>query len=138
MKIKKINMKSIDEIREKMIETVTSSKTDIFQIEEQSRQDYDSMRDELQAIKHMVEKLSGEGDSLEEQVRLEPMRRRLPDGLANLLLGLVVERDSRLFRRSIAVGLVGGGALLRASGEGGGAQGKADGRADQFTLHTGG
>ncbi|MBI0577708.1 sensor histidine kinase [Neobacillus cucumis] len=69
MKIKKINMKSIDEIREKMIETVTSSKTDIFQIEEQCRQDYDSMRDELQAIKHMVEKLSGEGDSLEEQVR---------------------------------------------------------------------
>ncbi|MGG1398806.1 sensor histidine kinase [Bacillus salipaludis] len=69
MKIKKINMKSIDEIREKMIETVTSSKTDIFQIEEQCRQDYDSMRDELQAIKHMVEKLSDEGDSLEEQVR---------------------------------------------------------------------
>ncbi|MFD0827023.1 sensor histidine kinase [Neobacillus sp. M.A.Huq-85] len=69
MKIKKINMKSIDEIREKMIETVTSSKSDIFQIEEQCRQDYDSMRDELQAIKHMVEKLSGEGDSLEEQVR---------------------------------------------------------------------
>ncbi|OIK16346.1 histidine kinase [Bacillus sp. MUM 116] len=69
MKMKKINMKSIDEIREKMIETVTSSKTDIFQIEEQCRQDYDNMIDELKSIKHLVEKLSGEGDSLEGQVR---------------------------------------------------------------------
>lgn len=82
MKIKKINMKSIDEIREKMIETVTSSKTDIFQIEEQCRQDYDSMRNELQTIKHLVEKLSGEGESLEDQVR--QARSRLSDVSMNI------------------------------------------------------
>jgi hypothetical protein len=76
--------------------------------------------------------------ALQEQLGLEPMLRRLGDRVADFLFRAVVEGDSRLFRRSIAVGLVGGGALLRASGEGGGAQGKADGRADQFTLHTGG
>ncbi|MEH7254915.1 histidine kinase, partial [Neobacillus niacini] len=41
-KIQKINVKSIDEIREEMIETVTSSKSDIFQISEQCRKDYEN------------------------------------------------------------------------------------------------
>ena len=51
MKLKQINMKSIDEIREEMIETVTCSKCDIFQIGEQCRQDYEKMINELDNIK---------------------------------------------------------------------------------------
>lgn len=74
MKIKKIDMKTIDEIREKMIETVTCSKSDIFQIGEQCRQDYEQMTNELDNIKKMVVKLIDEGDSLEEQVRRARIR----------------------------------------------------------------
>ncbi|MFZ7943821.1 sensor histidine kinase [Neobacillus sp. 19] len=66
--MKKINMKSIDEIREEMIDTVTCSKSDIFRIGEQCRQDYDSMTTELQNIKQMMVKLIEEGNKLEEQV----------------------------------------------------------------------
>jgi len=68
MKIKQINTKSIDEIREEMIETVTCSKSDIFQIGEQCRQDYENMTTELANIKEMMVKLIEEGDKLEEQV----------------------------------------------------------------------
>jgi len=68
MKIKQINMKSIDEIREEMIETVTCSKTDIFRIGEQCRQDYENMINELDNIKQMMVKLTNEGDVLEKQV----------------------------------------------------------------------
>jgi len=74
MKIKKIDMKTIDEIREKMIETVTCSKSDIFQIGEQCRQDYDQMTNELHNIKQMVIKLIDEGESLEEQVQKARIR----------------------------------------------------------------
>jgi len=68
MKLKQINMKSIDEIREEMIETVTCSKTDIFQIGEQCRQDYENMINELDNIKKMMSKLIKEGEKLEKQV----------------------------------------------------------------------
>ncbi|MEH7332824.1 sensor histidine kinase [Neobacillus drentensis] len=68
MKIKQINMKSIDEIREEMIETVTCSKSDIFRISEKCRQDYDNMTTELDNIKQMMVKLNDEGDQLEKQV----------------------------------------------------------------------
>ncbi len=61
-------MKSIDEIREEMIETVTCSKSDIFQIGEQCRTNYESMTNELEQIKQMMVKLIEEGDQLEEQV----------------------------------------------------------------------
>lgn len=61
-------MKSIDEIREEMIETVTCSKGDIFRISEKCRQDYDNMTTELDNIKQMMVKLNDEGDQLEKQV----------------------------------------------------------------------
>ncbi|MDQ1144342.1 two-component system sensor histidine kinase DegS [Bacillus sp. SORGH_AS 510] len=69
MKIKQIDMKSIDEIREEMIETVTCSKSDIFRIGEKCRHDYESMTNELSNIKQMMVKLIEEGDQLEEQVK---------------------------------------------------------------------
>ena len=68
MKIKNLNTKSIDEIREEMIETVTCSKTDIFQISERCRHDYEDMRNELENIKQMMVKLVSEGEQLEERV----------------------------------------------------------------------
>ncbi|MDN3019021.1 sensor histidine kinase [Paenibacillus sp. BSR1-1] len=68
MKIKQINVKSIDEIREEMIETVTCSKSDIFRISEKCRQDYDNMTTELDNIKQMMVKLNDEGEQLEKQV----------------------------------------------------------------------
>lgn len=67
-KIQKINVKSIDEIREEMIETVTSSKSDIFQISEQCRKDYENMTTELRTIKEMMVKLNAEEERLEELV----------------------------------------------------------------------
>ncbi|MEC1523418.1 sensor histidine kinase [Neobacillus niacini] len=67
-KIQKINVKSIDEIREEMIETVTSSKSDIFQISEQCRKDYENMTTELRTIQEMMVKLNAEEDRLEELV----------------------------------------------------------------------
>lgn len=70
MKIKQINMKSIDEIREEMIETVTCSKSDIFRISEQCRKDYDNMTTELDNIKKMMVKLNDEGLQLEKKVHL--------------------------------------------------------------------
>lgn len=67
-KIQKIDVKSIDEIREEMIDTVTSSKGDIFRISEQCREDYENMTNELAEIKKMMIKLVEEEDFLEEQV----------------------------------------------------------------------
>ena len=69
MKIMQMNLKSIDEIREEMIETVTCSKSDIFQIGEQCRQDYENMTTELRTIKQTMVKLIEEGDKLESQVQ---------------------------------------------------------------------
>ncbi|EKN71360.1 two-component sensor histidine kinase [Neobacillus bataviensis LMG 21833] len=69
MEIMQMNVKSIDEIREEMIETVTCSKSDIFQIGEQCRQDYENMTTELTNIKQMMVKLIEEGDKLEDQVQ---------------------------------------------------------------------
>ncbi|WHY85431.1 sensor histidine kinase [Neobacillus novalis] len=68
MKIEQINTKSIDEIREEMIDTVTCSKTDIFRIGEQCRTDYENMTNELKSIKQMMVKLNEEGQQLESQV----------------------------------------------------------------------
>jgi len=68
MKMKQVDTKSIDEIREEMIDRVTSSKSDIFRIGEQCRQDYESMTTELRNIKEMMIKLVEEGDELENQV----------------------------------------------------------------------
>ena len=74
MKIKHLNIKSIDEIREEMIETVTCSKSDIFQLGEQCRQDYENMTNELHNIKQMMINLIEEGDRLEDQVQLARMQ----------------------------------------------------------------
>lgn len=68
MKLNKINMKSIDEIREEMIETVTISKNDIFRLGEKCRQEYENVTNELLHIKQSMVKFLDEGQQLEKQV----------------------------------------------------------------------
>ncbi|WML46098.1 sensor histidine kinase [Neobacillus sp. PS3-40] len=70
MKIKKFDTKALDEILGKMIETVGESKSEIFRISEQCRQDFETLSDELQSIKQIVYKVIDDGDLLEGQVRL--------------------------------------------------------------------
>ncbi|GHH97465.1 sensor histidine kinase [Neobacillus kokaensis] len=68
MKLEQIKVKSIDEIREDMIETVTCSKSDIFLISEQCRQDYEKLTNELAEIKQTMAKLLEEEMQLQSQV----------------------------------------------------------------------
>lgn len=84
MKMKLMNSKSIDEIREEMIETVTCSKGDIFRISEQCREDYENITSEMTSIKQMMTTLIDEGKQLEEQVsqariRLSEVSRNFKD-----------------------------------------------------------
>lgn len=60
-----------------MISTVDNSKSEIFQIGEQCRQDFDSITSELKEIKIMVGKVIEEGDELEVKTRYS--RRRLSE-----------------------------------------------------------
>jgi two-component system, NarL family, sensor histidine kinase DegS len=69
MKMKNVNVKSIDEIREEMLETVTCSKNDIFRIGENCRQDYEKITNELLYVKQMAGKIMAEGDELVGQVQ---------------------------------------------------------------------
>jgi|SRR5579875_901358 len=64
-----LKVKSIDEIREEMIDTVTCSKSDIFRISEQCRQEYENSKNELMNIKQRMAKLHEEGDQLENELR---------------------------------------------------------------------
>jgi two-component system, NarL family, sensor histidine kinase DegS len=70
MKMKKIDTKTLDEILNKMIETVGDSKDEIFRISEQCRQDFETLTEELQSVKQFVLKVIDDGDLLERQVRL--------------------------------------------------------------------
>lgn len=66
----KIDSKVLDEVLDKMIQTVDGSKDEIFQIGEQSRQQYESLVEELRVIKIQVSKVIDEGDKLEVHARL--------------------------------------------------------------------
>ncbi|WP_121663644.1 sensor histidine kinase [Metabacillus litoralis] len=66
----KIDSKLLDEILDKMIGTVAGSKDEIFLIGEQSRQQYESLVEELVEIKKQVNTVIDEGDKLEVQARL--------------------------------------------------------------------
>lgn len=69
MTLKKFDTKALDQILEKMVETVGNSKDEIFRIGEQCRQDYESLSDELKRLKEMVKRIIEEGDKLEIKVR---------------------------------------------------------------------
>ncbi|MFZ3590394.1 sensor histidine kinase [Bacillus sp. DJP31] len=73
-KKQKLDSKMLDQILEKMVDTVESSKGEIFRIGEQSRQDFESLSEELKEIKVQVLSTIDEGDKLEGQARFARTR----------------------------------------------------------------
>ncbi|MBZ5750836.1 MULTISPECIES: sensor histidine kinase [Metabacillus] len=70
MNSNKIDNKVLDEVLERMIQTVDGSKDEIFRIGEQSRKQYESLVEELKDIKIQVSKVIDEGDKLGMQARI--------------------------------------------------------------------
>jgi two-component system sensor histidine kinase DegS len=77
MNIKKFDTKTLDLILQKMIDTVGTSKNEIFRISEQCRTDHETLTDELKDVKRMVLKVIDEGDKLEVQTKFA--RKRLAE-----------------------------------------------------------
>lgn len=77
MSIKKFDSKTLDLILEKMVQTVGTSKDEIFRIGEQCRNDHKTLTEELMEVKQMVLKVIEEGDRLEVQTRFA--RKRLSE-----------------------------------------------------------
>ncbi|TYR98934.1 histidine kinase [Rossellomorea vietnamensis] len=77
MSIRKVNTKMLDNILEQMIDTVGRSKSDVFEIGEQCRQDYESITEELKVIRESVFRVIQEGDDLERKSRFA--RKRLSE-----------------------------------------------------------
>lgn len=76
-KKKKLDIKTLDLILEKMIDTVDVSKNEIFRIGEQCRKDHMTLSDELKEMKEQVARTISEGDRLEVQTRFA--RKRLSE-----------------------------------------------------------
>ncbi|MFC0525402.1 sensor histidine kinase [Pontibacillus salicampi] len=70
----KIGEKALDSIIGEMVDTVTNSKDEIFEIGEQSRVEYEQLESELKDTKNQVVEIIEEGDKLERQVRFSRMR----------------------------------------------------------------
>ncbi|MCD5325920.1 MULTISPECIES: sensor histidine kinase [Pontibacillus] len=70
----KIGEKALDSIIQEMIDTVTNSKDEIFQIGEQSRNEFEQLDRELKDTKMQVVEIIDAGDTLERQVRFSRMR----------------------------------------------------------------
>ncbi|BBW97654.1 sensor histidine kinase [Geobacillus sp. FSL W8-0032] len=74
---KRWDVKQLDEIVEKMIDTVQHSKDEIFHIGEQSRQEHDHLLRELEEVKRLTAETIEEADRLEGEAR--QARRRLSE-----------------------------------------------------------
>lgn len=70
----KTGEKAIDLIIEEMVSVVKSSKNEIFNISEEARQEYETLKIELDRTKELVMKYIMEGDELERQVRVSRKR----------------------------------------------------------------
>ena len=70
----KIGEKALDSIITEMVDVVTNSKDEIFQIGEQSRTEFEQLNSELTDTKKQVIEMIDEGDKLERQVRFSRMR----------------------------------------------------------------
>ncbi|WP_121611010.1 sensor histidine kinase [Mesobacillus foraminis] len=77
MGLRKLDANTLDHILESMIDTVGSSKDEIFRIGEQCRHDYETITDELKEVKRMVALIIHDGDKLETKVRFA--RKRLSE-----------------------------------------------------------
>lgn len=73
----KTGEKAIDRIIDEMIRVVKSSKSEIFNISEQARKEYDTLKLELEETKKLVLDYITEGDNLERTVRAS--RKRLAE-----------------------------------------------------------
>ncbi len=71
---KQFDVKQLDKIIGKVIDTVHDSKDEIFQIGEQSRQEHERLLEELERTKELVNKTIDEADKLEVQTRLARQR----------------------------------------------------------------
>lgn len=71
---KKFDSRLLDQVLTKMIDTVDTSKDEIFQIGEQCRKDFENISDELKVVKEQVLQVIEEGKYLEEKVRLAQRR----------------------------------------------------------------
>jgi two-component system, NarL family, sensor histidine kinase DegS len=69
MKVKHFDTKVLDEILEKMMDTVGNSKNEIFEIGESCREDFRLLTDELKELKQSVIETIEEGDRLEQKAR---------------------------------------------------------------------
>ncbi|WP_096226144.1 sensor histidine kinase [Geobacillus sp. FJAT-46040] len=76
-KAKQWDVKQLDRIVEKMIDTVQHSKDEIFRIGEQSRQEHDHLLRELEEVKRLTVQAIEEADQLEMKAR--QARRRLSE-----------------------------------------------------------
>ncbi|KGR80104.1 sensor histidine kinase [Ureibacillus manganicus] len=70
----KIDIASLDVIFNRMIDTITHSKNDIFIISEQSRRNFEQMKTELELIKQKIIITINESDILEKKLKLAKTR----------------------------------------------------------------
>lgn len=59
------DLKSLDDIFNRMLDTIMSSKDDIFIISEQSRRNFEDMQNELEIVRKQISIVIDEGDALE-------------------------------------------------------------------------
>lgn len=71
---KKIDTKLLDEIIEKMVETVDHSKSEIFRISEQSLEEFEALSKELKEIKNKVSQMNEKRNKLEKQASLAKIK----------------------------------------------------------------
>ena len=70
----KVDLGSLDVIFNRMIQTITNSKSDVFIISEQSRRSYEEIQVELQIIKEKIKICIDETDYLEKRTKLAKER----------------------------------------------------------------
>ncbi|HWK24796.1 MAG TPA: histidine kinase [Ureibacillus sp.] len=70
----KVDIGSLDVIFNRMIETITSSKNDIFIISEQSRNSFEELKAELESIKEKIRRIIDENDDLEKRTKSAKLR----------------------------------------------------------------
>ncbi len=70
----KLDIEALDVIFNRMLETITNSKDDIFVISEQSRRSFEDMQQELEIIRSQIKIVIDEGDYLDQKVQLAKQR----------------------------------------------------------------
>lgn len=70
----KLDIASLDVIFNRMLETITNSKDDIFIISEQSRRSFEEMQDELEVVRQEIAIMINEADHLEVKSQLSKQR----------------------------------------------------------------